>query len=75
MKKIDPILLLVLSEFWINMGAGWFGVAIIAPLSPQATFPINLWVLTTDVIFGIVSLIIAYKLRKLKEKYDKSGRS
>lgn len=58
----------ILSEFWVNIAAGWFGVGIIVPLTGGASLTDNLGMLTVDTLFGIFSLIIAYKLRQRNRK-------
>lgn len=60
----------IFSEFWVNMAAGWFGAAIIIPLSSGTPVQINAIALIVDILFGIFSLVIGYLLRKDK-KHDK----
>ncbi|OGG15432.1 hypothetical protein A2875_02375 [Candidatus Gottesmanbacteria bacterium RIFCSPHIGHO2_01_FULL_46_14] len=56
--------LTLLSELFVNLAAGWFGAAIVLPASIKSFRKLNLWVLTTNVIFAIVSLWVAFQLRK-----------
>jgi len=64
----DPLLLAILSELFVNLSAGWFGAAFIVPISSGKIFPIKLDLLTADIIFGIVCLVIAFKVRKIGVK-------
>lgn len=65
MTRIDPIWFLIFSEFFVNLAAGWFGAIFIIPNFSGFKSPFNFFVLTGDILAGIVSLLIAYKLRKL----------
>jgi len=52
---IDPLLLITLSDLFVNLSAGWFGAAIIVPLT-EPKLKLKLWVLTTNLLFGILFL-------------------
>lgn len=65
-KKKDKIALTkVLSGISGNLSAGFFGLILIAPnFLPIKEFH-DVFLLTTDVIFGIVFLLIAYRLERI----------
>jgi len=57
----------VLSQLFINLAAGWFGVVLIIPgVTKLDSFNDFFW-LTKNLIFGILSLLIAMILSE-KEK-------
>jgi hypothetical protein len=59
----------ILSELLVNLAAGWYGAAVIIPFSSGEPITVNLNVLTANIIFGTVCIIIAYKLRiKIKKR-------
>ncbi len=47
---------------------GWFGAVLIVPNFGGVEYPDNLKILTTDIILGIVGLVIAVKLKRLAKK-------
>ncbi|MDO8515178.1 MAG: hypothetical protein Q7S14_01635 [bacterium] len=54
----------VLSDLAINLSSGWFGVVLIAPgISGSSSFTEYIQLLTINVPFGIVGLVIAMGLR------------
>lgn len=67
MKTLDPIWFSVLSEFSINLAVAWFGAAFILPVFSNIPSSFNLSVLTVNILFGILSLFVAYYLRKVKK--------
>lgn len=66
--RIDSTFLLTLANIFDNLSAGWFGTAIIIPVSNASLSNINLIALTVDVVFGTLCFVIAYKLRKIGGK-------
>lgn len=66
--RLDNTAKIIFSEFWVNIAAGWFGAGIIVPLSTGESLTNNFGMLTVDIFFGIVSLVIAYTLRKNNKK-------
>ena len=60
MKNLfTPIRLNVLSQLFINLSAGWFGIVFIIPgVTKLETFDDFLW-LTKNVLLGILALLIA----------------
>jgi len=72
MKKIDPVFLLAVSDLLINLSAGWFATVLILPNLAEIHSLSNWFILTGNILAGIVSLYLGYKLRKLqrREKYD-----
>ncbi|OGM31030.1 hypothetical protein A2630_03105 [Candidatus Woesebacteria bacterium RIFCSPHIGHO2_01_FULL_44_10] len=65
--RLNLIWATILSELFVNLSAGWFGAAIIVPIFFEAQKP-NLFILTGDIFAGILSLIIAFLLRKLSRE-------
>lgn len=59
-KKLSNII----SDFLINLSAGWIGSIFIVPAFSGTSLSVNLPILTTDLIMGIVSLFLAYRMRK-----------
>lgn len=67
--RADPVLLAIFSELFVNLSAGWFGAVFVVPNFAGFKTPFNSLVLTGDVLAGIFSPVVAFKLRKLsKEK-------
>ena len=52
----------VLSGFFTNLAAGWFGAVIIFPNFEQPPTPNSLTLLTFDLLFGIPCLLVAFQL-------------
>jgi len=67
--KPDPVFLNIISELFVNLSAGWFGVAFIVPLTSKRP-KFKWWVLPIHIGFGIVSLLFSYTLRKLEHNYE-----
>ena len=65
--EIDhEVLIGILAEFFVNLGAGWFGVVVITSVfSPPWYDWVNLMVLTRHLVSAILSLVIAYQLRMI----------
>lgn len=68
MKKLHPALLLTVSDIFANLSAGWFGAAFIVPVFSEKPLSFNIPVLILDIILGIVSCGIAFKLKIVKRK-------
>lgn len=64
MSKIDPLLLLIFSDLFVNLSAGWLSSVIIIPLTIKKPKRINIILLTSNLFLAIVSLVIAYLLKK-----------
>jgi len=64
MTLTNPVWFSVLSDLFVNLSAGWFAAAIIIPIGNRR-HKLNLWLLTTNIAFGILALIIAFQLRRL----------
>lgn len=62
---VDPTFLTVVSELFVNLSAGWFGAALIVPVTSKAPKEINLWILTFNFLIGIFLLIVAFEFRQL----------
>lgn len=65
MGKIDPIWFAVFSDWLINLSAGWFGAAFIVSAFSNLPRRINFLLLTFDFCLSIISLVLAFKFRKL----------
>lgn len=59
--RIDAIFIQTLADLFINLSAGWFGIAFIVPKNKRVRWR----VLTVNILYGIVCLIISFLLRKL----------
>ena len=70
MIKVDGIILGALSELFINLSAGWFFSAFLVPFSQDLSIQTRIFLLTVDLVLGIVCLLLGIKLRRLKKKYD-----
>lgn len=68
MRKINPQLSLTIADVFINLSAGWFGAAIILPAFSEKSFTFNLPILLFDITFGILSFVIAFRLRQIRRK-------
>ena len=60
-----------IADLLINLAAGWFGTVLIVPNFSGVEYPDNLKILTTDIVLGIVSLIIAVKLKRTAKRRRK----
>lgn len=65
MRSPDTVLFLVVSELFVNLSAGWFGAAFIAPNFSHRKAPLKYFLLTLDFILGILFLLIAFQLRRI----------
>lgn len=66
--RFDPSWFEIISELLVNLSAGWFGAVLIVPIFAGREFPFNFAILTSDVLGGILSLVVALKLRKLSRE-------
>ena len=55
----------IISEFLINIAAGWFGAIFIVPIYSNTRARIKLALLIVNLIFVIVSLWLAFVIRKI----------
>ncbi|MEK7518025.1 MAG: hypothetical protein AAB583_05770 [Patescibacteria group bacterium] len=60
---MDRVALGILTEFLINLAAGWFGAAIVLPIRSEKR-KIKFLLLTVNLSCGILSLVIAYIIRR-----------
>lgn len=56
------------ADLLINLSAGWFGAILIAPNFTSLEYPFDLIILTQDLAIGIVSLVIAVRLKRLAKR-------
>ncbi|MBI2029172.1 hypothetical protein HYT02_02030 [Candidatus Gottesmanbacteria bacterium] len=68
MLNVDKNWFLILSEFFVNLAAGWFGALLIVPNFTGVNYPFNILILTGDSTLCIVSLLIGLKFRKLARR-------
>ena len=61
---INTNLIQILSDLFINLAAGWLGVAIIVPLQKKDNKDYDWVALIINLGFSIVSLVISYYLVK-----------
>lgn len=62
---MDKTFLAVLSDLFINLSAGWFGVVVIVPNFTKEKGIKKFLILTIDIAFAIVCLVISYLLRRI----------
>lgn len=62
--RLDPIFLIILSDLFVNLAAGWFGSAFILPITSRKK-KFAWWVLLMHIGFGTISLLVSYILRRL----------
>lgn len=55
----------ILSEFLINIAAGWFGAIFIVPIYSKTKIKIKFTLLIVNMAFVIFSLWVAYVVRKI----------
>ena len=55
----------IFSELFVNLAAGWFGAIVIIPYFLQFTGKKRLLILTVDLFFGMLFLLLALWLRTL----------
>ncbi len=65
MNPVDPTWWTLLSELSVNIAAGWLGAAFIVPVTSKESPTVNLLMLTTDLVFAILFLVLAFQLRKI----------
>lgn len=68
MVDIRLLALNALADLLIDLSAGWFGVVFVVPIASKRPGKVKLFVLTTNLIFGILALIISIVLRYLVEQ-------
>ncbi len=52
----------IISDLFVNLAAGWFGVVFIVPIQSKRV-KVKFWLLTTNLVLGILCLEIAFLLR------------
>lgn len=63
--KIDPTWFAVVGDVFVNLSAAWFAAALVVPFNSDAPKDVKGWVLLANITFGIVALVVAYRLRIL----------
>lgn len=64
MRITDPLLLSILSELFVNLSAGYFGVAFITPSFSRKRKWARIGVLFNYVVYGMLLLVMAFVFRK-----------
>lgn len=59
---INTKLIQILSDLFVNLSAGWFGAALIVPISTKQEGHFDWFTLLINITFAIISLGVAYKL-------------
>lgn len=59
------LILTILSELFVNLAAGWFAAAFIIPITSKKPKNLNFWLLTINILFGIVCLVLAFLFRRV----------
>lgn len=62
---VDSFWFVITSNLFVNLSAGWFAAALIVPATSKRPAKLNFWIFTTDVLFGILCLMVAFYLGKL----------
>ena len=62
--RIDPVWVQIVSDLFVNLAAGWLGVVLIVAPRAKMSKHIDWLVLTADMVVGIVSLVVAFGLKK-----------
>jgi hypothetical protein len=57
---VDNVLLQTTADLFINLSAGWFGIAFIVPKKKK----VHLRVLTVNILYGIFCLVVSFFIRK-----------
>lgn len=57
---VNTNLIHILSDLFVNLSAGWFGAALIISIYTKGSEKIDLFALSFNLFFGILSLIAAY---------------
>lgn len=55
----------LISDLFVNLSAGWFGAALVIPTTSKRPGPINITILTIDIVAGILFMIFAYQFKTL----------
>ena len=55
----------LIADLLVNMAAGWFGAVLIVPNFSKETGFSKWGILTVDLVMGILSLLLAFKLKIL----------
>lgn len=68
MKKVDSLWFILISEMFVNLAAGWIGVGLAVIFATDKEIFVKLGLLTVNLVAGIVSMVVAFKLRKKGKK-------
>lgn len=63
---IDPRIFVAVGDVLLNLSAAWFGAVFILPSTYSRSFKTNSWYVLTNILFGIVALVIGYEFRILE---------
>lgn len=62
--RLDETWLITLSDLFVNLSAGWFGALFIVPVTSKRPERVRLGLLTVNLLFAIISLLLALKFKK-----------
>ena len=57
---LNPKFIQILSDLFVNLSAGWFGAALIIPMSSKDNEGFEWFSLVINLIFGLLSLTVGY---------------
>lgn len=63
-NMFDPSWATILSDLFINLSAGWFGVVLIVPNFTEEKGAKKWWTLAFDLLAAVLCLLFAFSLRK-----------
>ena len=64
---ISPDFLSTLSDFFVNLSAGWFGAILILPgIWKSYDAQTNIVIFLTNLFYGTISLYFSYYLKRLR---------
>jgi hypothetical protein len=66
--KIDSLYYTLISKMLINLAAGWVAIVLAVPFATEVSLLLKLGLLTGNLSLAILSLIVAFKLRKKGKK-------
>jgi hypothetical protein len=62
--KLDPVVRKILAEVLVGLAVNWISIAFLVPPFSEKGLEFNLFVLISDIMLAILSLVFSYKLRK-----------
>lgn len=62
---LNPQWVIVLSDLFTNLSAGWFGAALIVPVTSKRRGSVRVSFLISNMGLGILFLVFAHEIRRL----------